>query len=130
MFGLESGRRRIDRRAATGDASKQRSGAMAGRTISFSFRASRPRSRRSSRGAESPRARLSNDLCASYQAAVVDVLVRKSRRALALQGLSSIGSAAASLRTPAACVARAAAAEDGFAVYVPSPWLGAPTTRR
>jgi N6-L-threonylcarbamoyladenine synthase len=64
------------------------------------------------------------DFCASFQAAVVDVLVRKSRRAIALQGLPHLvvcGGVAANRGLRAALAA--AAAEDGFSLYVPAPRL-------
>jgi N6-L-threonylcarbamoyladenine synthase len=64
------------------------------------------------------------DFCASFQAAVVDVLVRKARRALAREGLRDLvvcGGVAANggLRL---ALARAAA-EDGFSLYIPTPVL-------
>jgi N6-L-threonylcarbamoyladenine synthase len=62
------------------------------------------------------------DLCASFQAAVVDVLVRKSRRALVLQGLKDLivcGGVAANRGLRAGLAA--AAAEDGFRLYIPPP---------
>jgi N6-L-threonylcarbamoyladenine synthase len=64
------------------------------------------------------------DFCASFQAAVVDVLVRKSRRALAREGLRHLvvcGGVAANrgLREGLA----KAATEDGFALYIPTPGL-------
>jgi N6-L-threonylcarbamoyladenine synthase len=64
------------------------------------------------------------DVCASFQAAVVDVLVRKSRRALQREGLAALvvcGGVAANrgLRTGLT----AASAEDGFALHIPSPRL-------
>lgn len=60
------------------------------------------------------------DLAASVQAAIVDVLVKKSRRALAREGLGHLvvcGGVAANrgLRTAMA----AAAAQDGFKLYIP-----------
>ena len=60
------------------------------------------------------------DLAASVQAAIVDVLVKKSRRALTREGLGHLvvcGGVAANrgLRTAMA----AAAAEDGFRLYIP-----------
>jgi N6-L-threonylcarbamoyladenine synthase len=63
-----------------------------------------------------------NDFCASFQTAVVDVLVRKSRRALVREGLGALvvcGGVAANrgLRTALA----AAAQEDGFALFIPPP---------
>jgi len=64
------------------------------------------------------------DFCASFQAAVVDVLVRKARRALAREGLRDLvvcGGVAANrgLRQGIAC----AAAMDGFSFYIPAPIL-------
>jgi N6-L-threonylcarbamoyladenine synthase len=63
-----------------------------------------------------------NDFCASFQAAVVDVLVRKSRRALVREGLGSLivcGGVAANRGLRAALAA--AATEDGFALHIPPP---------
>jgi N6-L-threonylcarbamoyladenine synthase len=63
-----------------------------------------------------------NDFCASFQAAVVDVLVRKSRRALAREGLPALvvcGGVAANRGLRAALAT--AAAEDGFALHIPPP---------
>lgn len=62
------------------------------------------------------------DLCASYQAAIVEVLVRKTRRAARRERLEHVqicGGVAANsaLRT----AMRDAGAEDGFQVYVPPP---------
>ena len=62
------------------------------------------------------------DFCASFQSAVVDVLVRKSRRALAREGLDALvvcGGVAANrgLRTALAEAARA----DGFGLFIPPP---------
>lgn len=62
------------------------------------------------------------DLCASYQAAIVEVLVRKTRRAARKQGLHHVqvcGGVAANsgLRT----AIRAAGIEDDFRVYIPPP---------
>jgi N6-L-threonylcarbamoyladenine synthase len=62
------------------------------------------------------------DLCASFQAAVVDVLVRKSRRALVLQGCKDLivcGGVAANRGLRAGLAA--AAAEDSFRLYIPPP---------
>jgi N6-L-threonylcarbamoyladenine synthase len=64
------------------------------------------------------------DFCASFQAAVVEVLVRKSRRALLREGLRHLvvcGGVAANrgLREGLA----KAAAEDGFVLYIPTPGL-------
>jgi N6-L-threonylcarbamoyladenine synthase len=65
-----------------------------------------------------------SDFCASFQAAVVDVLVRKARRALQHQGLRDLlicGGVAANRGLRAAMAQ--AATEDGFRLYVPSPCL-------
>jgi N6-L-threonylcarbamoyladenine synthase len=62
------------------------------------------------------------DFCASFQAAVVDVLVRKSRRALERQGLRHLvvcGGVAANRGLRAALAA--ASAQDGFGLYIPAP---------
>ena len=62
------------------------------------------------------------DFCASFQSAVVDVLVRKSRRALVREGLGALvvcGGVAANrgLRMALAEAAR----EDGFGLFIPPP---------
>ncbi|HEY4238471.1 MAG TPA: tRNA (adenosine(37)-N6)-threonylcarbamoyltransferase complex transferase subunit TsaD [Kofleriaceae bacterium] len=62
------------------------------------------------------------DLCASYQAAIVEVLVRKTRRTARREELAHVqicGGVAANRGLRVAM--RAAGAEDGFAVYVPPP---------
>jgi len=62
------------------------------------------------------------DLCASYQAAIVDVLVKKTRRAARREAVAHVqicGGVAANGALRAAM--RAAGAEDGFAVHVPPP---------
>jgi len=62
------------------------------------------------------------DLAASVQAAIVDVLVKKSRRALAREGLGHLvvcGGVAANRGLRAAMAV--AAAEDGFRLYIPPP---------
>jgi N6-L-threonylcarbamoyladenine synthase len=62
------------------------------------------------------------DLCASYQAAIVEVLVRKTRRTARREGLTDVqvcGGVAANSALRAAL--RAAGDEDGFRVYVPPP---------
>jgi len=69
-----------------------------------------------------PQGQEMNDFCASFQAAVVDVLVRKSRRALVREGLTALvvcGGVAANRGLRAALAA--AAAEDGFALHIPPP---------
>jgi N6-L-threonylcarbamoyladenine synthase len=62
------------------------------------------------------------DLCASYQAAIVEVLVRKTRRAarkLDLHHVQVCGGVAANSGLRAAMTA--AGAEDDFRVYIPPP---------
>jgi N6-L-threonylcarbamoyladenine synthase len=62
------------------------------------------------------------DLCASYQAAIVEVLVRKTRRAarrLRIEHVQVCGGVAANSALRTAMVA--AGAEDEFRVYVPPP---------
>jgi N6-L-threonylcarbamoyladenine synthase len=62
------------------------------------------------------------DFCASFQAAVVDVLVRKSRRALVREGLDALivcGGVAANRGLRAALAE--AAREDGFGLFIPPP---------
>jgi N6-L-threonylcarbamoyladenine synthase len=62
------------------------------------------------------------DFCASFQTAVVEVLVRKSRRALAREGLGDLvvcGGVAANRGLRAALAQ--AASEDGFRLFIPIP---------
>ncbi|MBX3154584.1 MAG: tRNA (adenosine(37)-N6)-threonylcarbamoyltransferase complex transferase subunit TsaD [Deltaproteobacteria bacterium] len=62
------------------------------------------------------------DLCASYQAAIVEQLVRKTRRAARREGLQHVqicGGVAANSALRAAL--QKAGAEDDFRVYVPPP---------
>jgi N6-L-threonylcarbamoyladenine synthase len=62
------------------------------------------------------------DLCASFQACVVEVLVRKTRQAVRAQRLGAVqlsGGVAANAGLRAGL--RAAGAEDGFDVFIPSP---------
>jgi tRNA N6-adenosine threonylcarbamoyltransferase len=64
------------------------------------------------------------DVCASFQAAVVDVLVRKSRRAVEREGVRALvvcGGVAAN-RGLRAALAEAARA-DGFGLHIPPPRL-------
>jgi N6-L-threonylcarbamoyladenine synthase len=73
-------------------------------------------------GRPAPERQALADLCASFQAAVVDVLVRKSRRALVREGLGDLivcGGVAANRGLRAGLAA--AAAEDGFRLYIPPP---------
>jgi N6-L-threonylcarbamoyladenine synthase len=69
-----------------------------------------------------PEGQALSDLCASYQAAIVEVLVRKTRRAARREGLHHVqvcGGVAANSRLRQAI--QAAGAEDDFRVYVPKP---------
>jgi N6-L-threonylcarbamoyladenine synthase len=62
------------------------------------------------------------DLCASYQAAIVEVLVRKTRRVARREHLEHVqicGGVAANSALRAQMLA--AGAEDGFRVYIPPP---------
>ncbi|MCA9676797.1 MAG: tRNA (adenosine(37)-N6)-threonylcarbamoyltransferase complex transferase subunit TsaD [Kofleriaceae bacterium] len=62
------------------------------------------------------------DVCASYQAAIVEVLVRKTRRAARREALGHVqvcGGVAANSALRAAL--RAAGDEDGFRVHIPPP---------
>ena len=62
------------------------------------------------------------DLCASYQAAIVEALVRKTRRAARRENLRHVqicGGVAANAGLRATMIA--AGAEDDFRVYVPRP---------
>jgi N6-L-threonylcarbamoyladenine synthase len=62
------------------------------------------------------------DLCASYQAAIVEVLVRKTRRAARVEGLRDVqvcGGVAANSALRAALAA--AAREDDLRLYIPRP---------
>ncbi len=63
-----------------------------------------------------------SDLCASYQAAIVEVLVRKTRQIARRERLEHVqvcGGVAANSGLRAGL--RAAGAEDGFRVYIPAP---------
>src|SRR5207248_53594 len=63
-----------------------------------------------------------SDLCASYQAAIVEVLVRKTRNVARRERLSAVqicGGVAANSALRAAMAA--AGSDDGFRVYVPPP---------
>ncbi|MGE0550642.1 MAG: tRNA (adenosine(37)-N6)-threonylcarbamoyltransferase complex transferase subunit TsaD [Kofleriaceae bacterium] len=69
-----------------------------------------------------PEGQALSDLCASYQAAIVEVLVRKTRRVARRQQLGHVqicGGVAANSALRAAM--RAAAQEDELQIYVPSP---------
>jgi len=114
----------VDKLSATGDPSAHAlPRALAGRDdLDFSFSGLKTAVRELLGGAPPPEGQALNDLCASFQAAVVDVLVRKSRRALVREGLSDLivcGGVAANRGLRAGLAA--AAAEDGFRLYIPSP---------
>jgi N6-L-threonylcarbamoyladenine synthase len=116
----------IDRLAATGNSTAIRfPRALPGRDdLDFSFSGLKTAvATRLAAQTRPPEPELS-DFCASFQAAVVDVLVRKARRALAREGLRDLvvcGGVAANrgLRTALA----EAATEDGFSLYIPAPVL-------
>ncbi len=74
------------------------------------------------RAREVPEGQALADLCASYQAAIVEVLVRKTRRAARRERLAHVqicGGVAANSALRAGMLA--AAAEDGFRIYIPPP---------
>jgi N6-L-threonylcarbamoyladenine synthase len=69
-----------------------------------------------------PEGQALSDLCASYQGAIVEVLVRKTRRIARREGLVHVqicGGVAANSGLRASM--QAAAAEDGFTLYIPPP---------
>ena len=67
-----------------------------------------------------PQGEAAADLCASFQQAVVDVLVRKARRAMHARRTEALVAAGGVLANGAVRQAlAAAAAEDGFALHVP-----------
>jgi len=114
----------IDKLAATGDPrAVALPRALAGRDdLDFSFSGLKTAVATLLARRELPRDQELNDFCASFQAAVVDVLVRKSRRARAREGLSALvvcGGVAANRGLRAALAV--AAAEDGFALHIPPP---------
>jgi N6-L-threonylcarbamoyladenine synthase len=114
----------IDRLAATGDArAVGLPRALPGRDdLDFSFSGLKTAVSTILQGAPPPTGQPLADFCASFQTAVVDVLVRKSRRALALQGLSALvvcGGVAANRGLRAGLAV--AAGEDGFRLYIPPP---------
>jgi N6-L-threonylcarbamoyladenine synthase len=115
----------IDKRAASGDPKAvMLPRALPGRDdLDFSFSGLKTAvATLLARRASLPEGQELNDFCASFQAAVVDVLVRKSRRALALQGLTSLvvcGGVAANRGLRASLAV--AAQQDGFALHIPPP---------
>lgn len=112
----------IDQLAATGDAKAFAfPRAFPGREdLEFSFSGLKTAVAIFLKQAELPVGQTLADVCASFQAAVVDVLVRKSRRALAQQGLSDLlvcGGVAANQGLRSALLLAAAA--DGFRLHIP-----------
>jgi N6-L-threonylcarbamoyladenine synthase len=114
----------IDRLAATGNPrAVTLPRALPGRDdLDFSFSGLKTAVSTRLGGAPLPEGEALADLCASFQAAVVDVLVRKSRRALVREGLRHLvvcGGVAANRGLRASLAA--AASEDGFALFIPPP---------
>ena len=114
----------IDKRAATGDPKAVAlPRALPGRDdLDFSFSGLKTAVATLLARRAPPEGQEMNDFCASFQAAVVDVLVRKSRRALTLEGLKSLvvcGGVAANRGLRAALAV--AAQEDAFALHIPPP---------
>jgi N6-L-threonylcarbamoyladenine synthase len=115
---------KIDKLAATGDAGAvSLPRALPGRDdLDFSFSGLKTAVATILHGVAAPVGQALNDFCASFQAAVVDVLVRKSRRALTREGLGALvvcGGVAANRGLRVALAA--AAAEDGFRLFIPPP---------
>jgi N6-L-threonylcarbamoyladenine synthase len=116
----------IDRLAATGNAkATQFPRALPGRDdLDFSFSGLKTAVATKLAAEGRPSEQAMPDFCASFQAAVVDVLVRKSRRALRREGLHHLvvcGGVAANRGLRQALAD--AAAEDGFTLYIPTPKL-------
>jgi N6-L-threonylcarbamoyladenine synthase len=114
----------IDKLSATGNAKAHAlPRALPGRDdLDFSFSGLKTAVREMLHGKPLPEGQAMNDLCASFQTAVVDVLVRKSRRALVREGLGHLivcGGVAANRGLRAGLAA--AATEDGFRLYIPPP---------
>jgi N6-L-threonylcarbamoyladenine synthase len=115
----------VDKLAATGDPSAltfPRSMTLEEHGNDFSFSGLKTALLHHVRAHGVPEGQALADLCASYQAAIVEVLVRKTRRAARKQDLHHVqvcGGVAANSGLRAAI--RAAAAEDGFRVYIPPP---------
>ena len=115
----------IDRLAAQGDpaaVSFPRSMTAKGTGDDFSFSGLKTALLHHVRAHGVPEGQALADLCASYQAAIVESLVRKTRRAARREELAHVqvcGGVAANSALRAAL--RAAGAEDDFRVYVPPP---------
>jgi N6-L-threonylcarbamoyladenine synthase len=117
---------RIDRLAAQGDARAIRlPRALPGRDdLDFSFSGLKTAVATRLASEPCPEGAALADFCASFQAAVTDVLVRKARRACRREGLHHLvvcGGVAANRGLRQALAA--AAEEDGFTLYVPAPVL-------
>jgi N6-L-threonylcarbamoyladenine synthase len=115
----------IDKLAQTGDAKavrfpKAMTGAETG--AEFSFSGLKTSLLHHVRAHGIPEGQALSDLCASYQAAIVELLVRKTRRIARRERLEHVqvcGGVAANSGLRAGL--RAAGAEDGFRVYIPPP---------
>jgi N6-L-threonylcarbamoyladenine synthase len=116
----------IDKLAATGDALAHHfPRALSGRDdLDFSFSGLKTAVATFLRDRGAPEPAALPDVCASFQAAVVDVLVRKSRRAVQREGVGALvvcGGVAANRGLRAGL--SVAAAADGFGLYIPPPRL-------
>jgi len=115
----------IDKLARTGDPSAvafPRSMTLEHHGFDFSFSGLKTALLHHVRGQGVPDGQPLADLCASYQAAIVEVLVRKTRRAAKKLGLHHVqvcGGVAANSGLRTAMIA--AGAEDDFKVSIPSP---------
>jgi N6-L-threonylcarbamoyladenine synthase len=115
----------IDRLARTGDPRAigfPRSMSASSHGADFSFSGLKTALLHHVRAHGAPEDQALADLCASYQAAIVEVLVRKTRataRRERLEHVQICGGVAANSALRAAMVT--AGAEDGFRVYVPPP---------
>ena len=115
----------IDRLAKTGDPKAVAfPRAMVSRTTGaeFSFSGLKTALLHHVRAKGIPEGQALSDLCASYQAAIVEVLVRKTRRTARIENLTHVqvcGGVAANRGLREALAA--AGAEDEFRVYVPAP---------
>jgi N6-L-threonylcarbamoyladenine synthase len=115
----------IDRLARTGDPEAvelPRAMTAASTGAEFSFSGLKTALLHHVRAHGAPEGQALADLCASYQAAIVEVLVRKTRQAARRERLAHVqicGGVAANSALRAAM--RAAGDEDAFRVYVPPP---------
>ncbi|MEZ4369043.1 MAG: tRNA (adenosine(37)-N6)-threonylcarbamoyltransferase complex transferase subunit TsaD [Kofleriaceae bacterium] len=115
----------VDRLAATGDPTAialPRSMVARSTGAEFSFSGLKTALLHHVRAHGVPEGAVLADVCASYQAAIVEVLVRKTRWAVRAEGLTHVqvcGGVAANRGLRAAL--RAAGAADGFEVHVPRP---------